>query len=55
LKKNRLNAGLQGNLYYFRDSNRNEIDVLIEKNQSIIPIEIKSSSKFERQQLDNIK
>ncbi len=55
LKKNRFNAGQQGNLFYFRDSNGNEVDVLIEKNEHIIPIEIKSSTKFDRQQVNSIK
>lgn len=46
LLKNRLNKGQRNNLYYWRDSSGNEIDVLIDNGSSQIPIEIKSASTF---------
>lgn len=43
LLKNRLNKGLRNNLYYFRDSNGNEVDVIIDNGKEQIAIEIKSA------------
>jgi uncharacterized protein len=44
IKKELHNLGLSNNLYYWRDDKgKNEVDLLIEKNQKYIPIEIKSS------------
>jgi predicted AAA+ superfamily ATPase len=40
------NKGKKNQLYFFRDSNQNEVDVIIDKGTSLIPIEIKSSSTF---------
>jgi predicted AAA+ superfamily ATPase len=42
LLKNRNNVGARNNLFYFRDSAGNEIDVLIDNGASQIPIEIKA-------------
>jgi predicted AAA+ superfamily ATPase len=44
--KSRLNRGLEPNLYYFRDSHKNEVDVIYKKSHELIPIEIKSSQTF---------
>lgn len=41
--KSRFNAGLSNNAFFWRDSIGNEIDLLIEKPEQTIPIEIKSS------------
>lgn len=41
--KTRYNKGLRSNLYYFRDNTGNEIDVLIDEGEKIIPVEIKSA------------
>ncbi|MBF0266128.1 MAG: ATP-binding protein [Gammaproteobacteria bacterium] len=46
--KTRLNKGLQANLYFFRDSNGLEVDLLYKKGSQLIPIEIKSSSTFNK-------
>ncbi len=46
IRKNRYNKEQSGNMYFFRDSTGNEVDIVIEKNEEIIPIEIKSSKKF---------
>ena len=40
--KQRLNRGEQGGVYFWRDSNGNEIDVIIEVGGKLMPIEIKS-------------
>ena len=42
LVKKRTNAGLDVNLFYWRDKTGHELDVLIEKGNSLVPIEIKS-------------
>lgn len=40
--KNRFNQAKSNNLYFWRDSLGNELDILIENGNSLIPIEIKS-------------
>jgi len=47
LMKARMNLGLEANLYYYRDSHQNEIDIIYKKANQLIPIEIKSSSTFD--------
>lgn len=44
LLKNRFNAGQRSNLFYWRESGGNEIDVLIDKGNFQIPLEIKSAA-----------
>ncbi len=46
LLKNRLNQGKRANIYFFRDSGGNEVDIVFENQRTLIPIEIKSSSTF---------
>ncbi|MCF7859729.1 MAG: ATP-binding protein [Candidatus Cloacimonetes bacterium] len=41
--KNRYNQGKRSNLYYFRDNNGNEVDLIIDSGLRPIPIEIKSA------------
>ena len=41
--KNRYNQGKRSNLYYFRDSIGNEVDLVFETGLSPVPIEIKSA------------
>lgn len=48
LMKYRYNRGLDPNLYYFRDSNKNEVDVIIKHGNELIPIEIKSAKTYTR-------
>ncbi len=40
--KKRFNQGLLPNVYYWRDSQGHEIDILVEQGDILIPIEIKS-------------
>ncbi|MDP3705769.1 MAG: ATP-binding protein [Legionellaceae bacterium] len=44
--KHRTNQGLDPNYYFYRDSNQNEVDILMKMGHQLIPIEIKSSKTF---------
>jgi len=46
--KSRYNAGFQPNAYFWRDSNKQEIDLLIEHDGKTTLIEIKSSQTFQQ-------
>lgn len=45
--KSRTNAGKSPNIYFFRDHNGNEIDLLYPDGNQVIPIEIKSAQTFD--------
>ena len=51
--KHRYNQGLLNGVYFYRDSNQNEVDILLKQEGEICAIEVKSSmtyhSSFERQ------
>ena len=53
--KFRYNEGLEPNLYFWRDNNGNEIDLLIEKQRKLYPFEIKSSRTWNSNFLTRIK
>jgi predicted AAA+ superfamily ATPase len=53
--KNIANLGLNYPLYYWRDSNGIEIDLMIDKGTDFIPIEIKASQTFQKDFTKNIK
>lgn len=58
LLKIRMNKGELPNLYYYRDSNGNEIDVLLQRGRSLTAVEIKSGSTYHTSQfvpIDRIK
>lgn len=55
ITKNRLNQGVSGGLYFFRDSAGNEVDLLLEKNGKTIPVEIKSARRFDSGMLSGIR
>jgi predicted AAA+ superfamily ATPase len=44
--KHRLNKGLDPKLFFYRDNNDNEIDLLYKKHNTLIPIEIKAAKTF---------
>lgn len=46
LKKHRLNQGLDPFLFYYRDVQKNEVDVIYKKGHELVPIEIKSSKTY---------
>ncbi len=48
LMKSRLNQGEQPSLFFWRDSNGNEVDVVVEQGTRLIPIEIKSGRTVTR-------
>lgn len=48
LMKSRFNSGERPNLYFWRDSNGNEVDVIMEQGQKLMPIEIKSGKTIAR-------
>ncbi len=49
------NRGEMANLYYFRDSNGNEVDVVYQQGRELLAIEIKSASTFSMKQLKGLK
>ncbi len=48
LIKTRWNQGLDHRLYFFRDSSQLEIDVLFQRGNELVPIEIKSAKTFNK-------
>ncbi len=42
LLKRRMNRGLEPNIYFWRDRTGNEIDIIIDKGDTLIPVEVKS-------------
>lgn len=46
LIKQRYNQGLASNLYFWRNNTGDEVDVVIEQGEKLIPIEIKSGQTF---------
>ncbi len=48
LLKYKLNKGEDPNLYFYRDSNHSEVDVVYQSGRQLIPIEIKSAMTFNK-------
>lgn len=46
--KARLNKGLDPNLFFYRDNNKNEVDLIYKRSNTLIPIEIKSAKTFNK-------
>ena len=44
--KGALNRGIRPEVYFFRDSHCNEVDLLIREQGELTPVEIKSASTF---------
>jgi predicted AAA+ superfamily ATPase len=55
IKKNRTNQGINDSLFYFRDHLGNEIDLIVEKENGPLAIEIKSSGKQDRKLLSGLR
>ncbi|MBN2803885.1 MAG: ATP-binding protein [Deltaproteobacteria bacterium] len=53
--KTRYNQGEVPDLYYFRDSNGNEVDLVYQKGRELVAIEIKSATTFSSSQLKGLK
>jgi predicted AAA+ superfamily ATPase len=49
------NNGMDNNLYFFRDSHQNEVDLIMQINDKLIPVEIKVTSTFNGSLLKGIK
>jgi len=54
LLKARYNAGVRPQIYFFRDSNGNEVDLIISEQGKLFPIEIKSATTFTKDFLKGI-
>lgn len=55
IKKNRTNKEQNGEMYFFRDSAGNEVDLILEKEEKLIPIEIKSTKKVNTDSTKNLR
>jgi predicted AAA+ superfamily ATPase len=53
--KTRANKGKTPNLYFFRDSNGNEVDILFESGRELVAIEVKSSATYRQELLKGLK
>lgn len=53
--KARFNRALDPHMYFYRDSNQHEIDVVVKHGNSLIPVEIKTSSTFNIGYLQQLK
>lgn len=45
--KHRYNQGKEGNIYFYRDSNGQEVDILVKEEGQLIAIEVKSSMTYQ--------
>lgn len=52
--KSKFNKGLMPNIYYWRDNHGDEIDVVVDKGEGLIPIEIKSGETITSDYLKDI-
>ena len=54
LVKSKTSQGKNPELYFYRDSHGNEIDILTEIDRNLVPIEIKSSATFQKHPLKTL-
>lgn len=54
LQKQRYNIGREPNLYFWRDKTGHEVDCIIEKAMTLIPVEIKSGKTISRDFFDGL-
>lgn len=47
--KTRLNAGKQPNVFFYRDSNQNEVDLILKQGSGLTGIEVKSSMTYHKE------
>ena len=55
LIKHRFNQGLLSNLYFWRDSQGHEVDVIIENGNQLVPIEIKAGQTINADYFNSLK
>jgi predicted AAA+ superfamily ATPase len=53
--KSKLNQGKDPRLFFYRDSHGNEVDLIIQKGDKLLPVEIKSSQTWHASFLKGIK
>ena len=53
--KSRYNRGKMSDLYFYRDSNNNEVDIIFQDGRELVAIEIKSSSTYSSEQLKGLR
>lgn len=46
IKKQYFNNGIDPSMYFYRDSNQNEIDLILKSGPQLLPVEIKSSKTY---------
>jgi hypothetical protein len=54
LLKNRMNAGVPNNLFFWRDKTGREVDIIIDNGDELIPLEIKSGRTITTEYFKNI-
>lgn len=54
IRKNLANTASRASYFYYRTQNQAEIDLVIETSKSLIPIEIKTSSSFKKDHINNL-
>ena len=52
--KTRMNRGMEPNLYFYRDANQKEIDLLYKNRNMLIPVEIKAAMTYHKSLHNNI-
>jgi predicted AAA+ superfamily ATPase len=52
--KNRYNKGERSNLYYFRDSTGNEVDIVIDEGNKLTPVELKAGETISGDYFKNL-
>lgn len=55
LVKNLYNQGKSASIYFYRDSNGMEVDIVFQRGRNLIPIEVKSSSTYKPELLKSLK
>ena len=46
--KHRTNQGKEGNVFFYRDSNQNEVDILVKEEGKLYAIEVKSAMTYQQ-------
>ena len=54
LVKSRYNQGSDPNIYFYRDNQQHEVDIIYQQGHQLIPIEVKSSMTFHKQFFKNL-
>ncbi len=55
IKKNSFNKGQNNQMFYFRDNVGNEVDLILEKNEHHLAIEIKAAKKYDSTMLHGLR